>query len=739
MKKLVLCFAVAALCLCAGSAHAGYLTPRVPEAPSRAALRTYTPNGLPTARTVTTVNDSGPGSLRQAIADSVAGDRIDFALTLPATIVLSNTLTIAIDLTVLGPGSDKLTVMRSDAANTPAFRVFDVEAGAVTLAGVTIRNGSAFSGTNIHDNLGGGILNRGNLTVSNCVITANSAPTTDWGTNIAPPGFQFSLGFGAGIFCDYGQLTVVNSTISGNQATGAGGGICTFEAAPFSAQGCTLSDNFAAYQGGGLNFQGRVGILQNCTIAGNATAPDGAGSAIASVAFEAEAPTILTLTACTVAGNTGTTNGAFGIAGLNNGMGLTNRLLSTLVADNVGPNFSFIGPNTLQSLGHNLDSDGTSGLVNGADGDLVGSVASPINAKLGSLQDNGGPTMTIALLPGSPAINAGSCVDPDDDPLLVDQRGFPRPHVTGCDIGAYEQQPLGLTCPPNQVMEFTSDAGAVVTFSAVATSPCSNVTVVYTPPSGSLFPIGVTTVLVQATDSCSNFAQCSFEVTVLGAQGVKSNVLAELVALRESLDPSQPFAQKFDEAIAHLQDSLNPAYWIDQTHLKPKGGNLAMNQEKLAANTLDIIMNSKQCPVDPAVLFGFIDRIVRSDRLLATISIQDAASAGLNAKKIAEDLAMVAKGDREAAAGRYANAIEQYRNAWRHALHLQIEVSVNPDGSAQLRFVGNNSRSYLVQMSQDMASWVSLGTCTADADGNVQFTDPKSAKQAPRFYRAVEQ
>ena len=103
--------------------------------------------------------------------------------------------------------------------------MFDVEAGVVTLAGMTIRNGSAFSGTNIHDNVGGGILNRGTLTVSNCVITGNSAPTTDWGTNASP---SVSLGFGAGIFSDTGsQLALFNSTISGNQASAAGGGICT--------------------------------------------------------------------------------------------------------------------------------------------------------------------------------------------------------------------------------------------------------------------------------------------------------------------------------------------------------------------------------------------------------------------------------------------------------------------------------------------------------------------------------
>ena len=306
MKKFfpfVLCSTAAALCLSAVSASAGFITPRVPPPASTPALASYALMGLPTTRTVTTVNDDGPGSLRQAIAVAAPGDVVNFVLKLPAVIVLTNTLVIGKDLTVLGPGPCKLIVMRSCATNTPGFPVFDVEAGAVTLAGITIRNGSAFSGTNIHDNLGGGILNRGNLTVSNCVITGNSAPTTDWGTNAV--GFRYSLGFGAGIFSDRGQLTVVNSTISDNQATAAGGGICTFETEPFFAQGCTVSDNFAAMQGGGLNFQGRVGTVQNCTVADNASGADGVGSGIASVAFEFEAPTLFTLTACTVAGNTG--------------------------------------------------------------------------------------------------------------------------------------------------------------------------------------------------------------------------------------------------------------------------------------------------------------------------------------------------------------------------------------------------------------------------------------------------
>jgi len=442
------------VCLGAVSALAGYITPRVPPAPSKpAALASaglaYAPNGLPTLRTVTTAHDDGPGSLRHAIAVAAPGDVINFALKLPATIVLTDTLVIDQDLTVLGPGPDKLTVMRGTAPNTPSFRVFDVEAGLVAIAGMTIRNGSAFSGTNLHDNLGGAILNRGMLTVSNCVITGNSAPTTDWGTNVTP---SVSVGFGAGIFSDTGsQLALFNSTVSDNQASGAGGAICTLYADRFVAEGCTLSGNFAAVQGGGLNFQGLTATLQNCTISSNATPPDAVGSAFLVITFPGESAT-LTLTACTVARNVGCTNGACRLAALSGNSGLTNRLLSTLVADNDGPNFFLDGNPVLESLGHNLDSDGTSGLVNGVNGDLVGTLASPTDPKLSPLQDNGGPTLTLALLPGSPALGTGACSDANGAPLTVDQRGLPRPQVTGCDIGAFENQAPTLICPASRTL-----------------------------------------------------------------------------------------------------------------------------------------------------------------------------------------------------------------------------------------------------------------------------------------------
>ena len=299
--------------------------------------------------------------------------------------------------------------------------------------------------------------------------------------------------------------------------------------------------------------------------------------------------------------------------------------------------------------------------------------------------------------------------------------------------------PPSLSCPENKVLEFQNEKGAVGTFSITATDLCSAVTVVATPASGSVFPFGVTPVQVQATDACNNSTKCSFTVTVLGAQGVKSNVLAELTALRDIASLDQSLGQKLDQAIGHLASSLTPGFWVDQTHLQPKLGNTAMNEEKLAAGALVDLQGSKGCPIDAAVLQGIIDRIVRCDRVLAVICVQDAAAAGLKAKKVAEDLAQVAQGDDQAAKGHYENAIEHYRNAWRHALHLQLKVGVSADGSVEVEFVGNNSQSYRIEVSTDLVHWVSLGACTADGDGNAEFTDANTAKQPARFYRAVQQ
>ena len=482
---LVLCSTVATLCLASVSASAGFVSPNVPPPDSQAAAQASKPVGFaPQAvLTVTTTADDGPGSLRQAIANALPGDSIDFALTFPATIVISNTLVINKDLTVLGPGPDKLTVKRSDATNTPIFRLLNVDSGLVTINGLTLRNGRAHNNTGTNDNLGGAILNRGMLTVSNCVITHNTAPVTE-STNNGFGGGIFSLGFDPPANRRT-SLTILNSTISGNEATYAGGGIGTYHSDSFVAEGCTISGNFGGIQGGGVNFQGRlgtigtIGTIQNCTISGNATLPDGAifnqipvqgGSGLLDICFGNEG-SMLTLTACTITRNTGTTNGAVAFVALRDNLGQTNRLLSTLVADNHGKNFILVGNPVVQSLGSNLESDGTSGLVNGSNGDIVGSVGSPIDAKLSPLQDNGGPTRTHALLPGSPALGTGSCTNANGSPLLIDQRGFPRPHTTGCDIGAFENQSPTLFCPAAQTLECNFHCGTFGLLTATVADP----------------------------------------------------------------------------------------------------------------------------------------------------------------------------------------------------------------------------------------------------------------------------
>jgi Flp pilus assembly protein TadG len=103
--------------------------------------------------------------------------------------------------------------------------------------------------------------------------------------------------------------------------------------------------------------------------------------------------------------------------------------------------------------------------------------------------------------------------------------------------------PPAIVCPASRILEFQDENGAVASYVVTASDTCSSVSLAVTPASGSLFPIGVTPVQATATDGCTNTSQCAFTVTVLGAQRVKSNVLAELVALRSSVTLTEPFAQ----------------------------------------------------------------------------------------------------------------------------------------------------------------------------------------------------
>lgn len=408
---------------------------------------------------VTTTADGGPGSLRQAIASAASGsDTISFAVPLPAVIKLTNALTIFYSMKILGPGPENLTVMRSDAPGTPAFRVFRVRetASDVTIAGMTIKNGYAVT-PSTGDNIGGGIYSSAPLTLSNCVVTANRVPYFE-------DGFGAHRGLGAGVFTTR-QLLLRNSTLTGNHAAIGGGGLFALHASGVVGESSTISANIVGEppsppsitnEGGGIVFQGCAGsLLRNCTVSENYTFGSGSGGGVLNLAVGGEHSS-LTIESCTIVSNYAT----FG-AGVNSAatteFGPWSTAITTtkssIVAGNFGgPGFEVVtnstvfGTNTLAyivSLGNNLDGDGTSGFVDGVNGDIVGSVGSPIDPLLTPLQRNGGPTPTHAPYCSSPVVDKGSCVTSSGGTLTTDQRGKARPYGIACDIGAVEQHPVG--------------------------------------------------------------------------------------------------------------------------------------------------------------------------------------------------------------------------------------------------------------------------------------------------------
>jgi hypothetical protein len=177
---------------------------------------------------------------------------------------------------------------------------------------------------------------------------------------------------------------------------------------------------------------------------------------------------------------------------------------------------------------------------------------------------------------------------------------------------------------------------------------------------------------------------------------------------------------------------------LDETHLVPKQGDQVFQKEKDAVNKLRDLVNDRRSTVPTATLEGFVARLVKVDWLLALVSVQEASAAGLNPRQIAEDLDEIARGDADAAAGRTENAIEHYRNAWKHAVHLQVKGGVLANGGkVSLHFIAFPGDRYVIQASTNMVDWVTLGTVTANADGVIDFEDLGSIAYPTRFYRVV--
>ena len=435
--------------------------------------------------TVSNINDSGSGSLRQAIQSAASGDTINLSVTGAITLT-SGELLVSKNLSVFGPGAFSLAI----SGNTNS-RVFEISPNAtVNISGLTIRDGHAPDGVvaGAAGANGGGIYNAGNLTLNSCAVISSTAGN-GFSYKVQPITLNAYVvggagGHGGGIY-NLGTLKLASCTLSGN--TGGRGGRSWN-----SFSGNNIGG--AGGHGGGL-FNAGTSTLTNCTLSGNTGGVGGVGGGHLSIsgpgnalpggaggvgggAYNAGA---LTLTACTASGNgagaggTGGSGGRGGTGGAGGSGGAiynaTNTSAATLrnsltalnqpgaggaagmgAALSGATGFAGIGPDLFgpfTSRGHNLvgQADGSTGLTNSSMGDLVGSAAAPLDPLLGPLQNNGGPTYTMALLAGSPALDAG------DDAMLnapfnlaTDQRGYARKSGAHVDIGAFESQVPGT--PP---------------------------------------------------------------------------------------------------------------------------------------------------------------------------------------------------------------------------------------------------------------------------------------------------
>jgi hypothetical protein len=335
----------------------------------------WSASGAAAILTVNVLTDTGGEScpatcsLRAALATASDGDEIQFSVT--GTILLSQgALVVDRDVTITGPGASQLAL---DGNSTS--QVLQVNSGVTaTVSGLTLQNGLALEG--------GGIANDGDLTLTHCTLSGNSADCVD-----SSRCKEFIRGGG---ILNTGTATVTSSTLSGNN----GSGIANF--GDLMLTNCTLRDN----NGGGIfNF----------------------GTA--------------TVTSSTLSGNNG--------GGISNGVidfiTATLNLASSIIANSKPPSEGNCTGVPITSHGDNISSDATCVATHAAlhDRNMTDPLLNPAG-----LQDNGGQTLTIALQPSSPARDAvrhNACPPP-----ATDQRGFLRPahgeNGTGarCDIGALE-------------------------------------------------------------------------------------------------------------------------------------------------------------------------------------------------------------------------------------------------------------------------------------------------------------
>jgi beta-glucanase (GH16 family) len=362
------------------------------------------PLPAPTEIVVTNLNNAGDGSLRDALERIADGGTITFDPALAGGTIGLTTGPYVIGRPVTIDGADAPGIIVSG-GGIDRVLIVDPEV-TVAVHHLTMTGGYGWQ-------LAGCVLNNGNLTLDHVTVT---------GCTMATDAGDFWQG-GGGIYTGgNATLGLIDSTVSDNVSGWSGGGVYGFFDSTTTITRSTISGNTSTDVGGGMRSLGDATIV-NSTFSGN-NAIGWYGGAV----FITDG--VVDMTNVTIAGNVSNAGapaavfvGTFGDASA------TLNVINTIVSDNYGGCFLApwgAGPVAINSLGSNVFQDGTCFPV-GSD-QIVG------DAGIGSLADNGGPTHTHALLPGSPAIDmADGGVCP-----ATDQRGIARPQGGGCDVGAFE-------------------------------------------------------------------------------------------------------------------------------------------------------------------------------------------------------------------------------------------------------------------------------------------------------------
>jgi hypothetical protein len=406
-----------------------------------------------TVYTVDALTDTGAGSGRagdlQYVIDQADanpnpdGSLIQFEPSLfsaPRTITLSSTLDLtgtAGPVVISGPGANRLTISGNGDAE-----VFSIASGVTaTLQDLAIARGSA--------TLAGGILNDGGtLTISDSTIVNNSAGLAggilnDGGTLTISDStiVNNSAGLAGGIFNDGGTVSISDSTIASDTANYSGGGI--YNEGELTVTGSTLADN-SAHNGGGIdNYYGAL-TISDSTLADN-SAYDGGGVELTYGPMKAINDTFAY----------NFVNGAGGGIYIHGGMA---TLDNTIVALNTQLSIGGITPDDISQSGGVVSPASANNLIGtGGSGGLVAVADNQVgvaNPGLGTLGYYGGPTQTIPLLPGSPAIGGGStalAVDPAQlHTAAAGLRLLPTGRTT--DLPWYGIQQLHVTLGQAQVL-----------------------------------------------------------------------------------------------------------------------------------------------------------------------------------------------------------------------------------------------------------------------------------------------